>query len=254
MKQEYKVESLNTCTDELQQQTYARRLELEDAHHGYVESPREQVRLQEELVIRENGIIEESSGIASWRILYTKIERKSLYDAVGLAPRERMQQRTVDAPMPQVLEETVEAVGLVLHERAQQRTAEQFEDVPHHPEETVEMVRSVSHERVQQREDAPQSPAEVVEAVTLVPREQAQRRTAEQIGEVPETASQDQSSQRTVESLDVRCVAPSCGGIGWFCRMWREVAFPSSYPFCRPQTVQHWQCCGHCDMRHVATV
>ena len=47
MKQEYKVESLNTCISELQQQTYAQRLELEDAHHGYVESRREQVRLQE---------------------------------------------------------------------------------------------------------------------------------------------------------------------------------------------------------------
>ena len=48
MKQEYKVESLNTCISEFQQQTYAQRLELEDAHHGYVESRREQVRLQEE--------------------------------------------------------------------------------------------------------------------------------------------------------------------------------------------------------------
>ena len=45
MKQEHKVESLNTCIGELQQQTYAQRLELEDAHHGYVESRREQVRL-----------------------------------------------------------------------------------------------------------------------------------------------------------------------------------------------------------------
>ena len=41
MKQEYKVESLNTCISELQQQTYAQRLELEDAHLVYVESRRE---------------------------------------------------------------------------------------------------------------------------------------------------------------------------------------------------------------------
>ena len=41
MKQEYKVESLNTCIDELQQQTNAQRLELEDSHHGHVESRRE---------------------------------------------------------------------------------------------------------------------------------------------------------------------------------------------------------------------
>ena len=47
MMQEFKVESLNKCIHELQQQTYAQRLELQDAHHGYVESRREQVRLQE---------------------------------------------------------------------------------------------------------------------------------------------------------------------------------------------------------------
>ena len=32
MKQEHKVESLNTCVSEPQQQTYGQRLELEDAH------------------------------------------------------------------------------------------------------------------------------------------------------------------------------------------------------------------------------
>ena len=48
MKQEYKVESLNTCICELQQQTYSQWLELEDAHFGYAESRGEQVRLQEE--------------------------------------------------------------------------------------------------------------------------------------------------------------------------------------------------------------
>ena len=52
MKQERKVESLNICISELQQQTYGQRLELEDAHHGYVESRRGQVRLQEELVMK----------------------------------------------------------------------------------------------------------------------------------------------------------------------------------------------------------
>ena len=46
MKQKQKVESLNNCISELQQQPYAQQLELEDTHHGYVESPREQVRLQ----------------------------------------------------------------------------------------------------------------------------------------------------------------------------------------------------------------
>ena len=45
VKHEYKVESLNTCISELQRQTYSQRLELEDAHFGYAESRREQVRL-----------------------------------------------------------------------------------------------------------------------------------------------------------------------------------------------------------------
>ena len=43
MKQEHKVESLNNCTNELQQPTCAQRLELED------------VRLQEELVMKEKS-------------------------------------------------------------------------------------------------------------------------------------------------------------------------------------------------------
>ena len=56
MKQEHKVESLNTCINEFQQQTYARPLELEDAHHGFVESRREQVRLQEERSMKEKAL------------------------------------------------------------------------------------------------------------------------------------------------------------------------------------------------------
>ena len=50
------MESLNNCIDELQQEAYAQRLELEDAHHGYVESRRQQVRLQEELVMKEKVV------------------------------------------------------------------------------------------------------------------------------------------------------------------------------------------------------
>ena len=55
-KQEHKVESLDTCIIELQQQTFAQRLELEDAHFGYGESRRAQVRLQEEIVISEKAL------------------------------------------------------------------------------------------------------------------------------------------------------------------------------------------------------
>ena len=53
MRQEFKVESVHTCNDELQQQTCAQRLELQDAHHGNVQSRREQVRLQAELGMKE---------------------------------------------------------------------------------------------------------------------------------------------------------------------------------------------------------
>ena len=62
MKQEYKVESLNMCIDELQQQDYAQRLELEDAHLGYVESRREQVRLQEEMVMKKKALPDTQIG------------------------------------------------------------------------------------------------------------------------------------------------------------------------------------------------
>ena len=58
MKQEHKVESLNNCIYELQQQAYAQRLDLEKDHHRYVESRREQVRLQEELVMKEKVLRE----------------------------------------------------------------------------------------------------------------------------------------------------------------------------------------------------
>ena len=53
MEQEHKVESLSNCISEFQQQTHAQRLELQDTHHGYAESGREQVRLQEELGMKE---------------------------------------------------------------------------------------------------------------------------------------------------------------------------------------------------------
>ena len=62
MKQEYKAESLNTCIRELQQQTHAQRLELEDAHFGYAESRREQVRRQEESVMKEKALRDTQIG------------------------------------------------------------------------------------------------------------------------------------------------------------------------------------------------
>ena len=83
------VESLNNCVDELQQ-AYVQSLELEDAHHGYIESRREQVRPQGGLLMKEKALREtqirnihemgemrESSRTASRRILCIEVERKS---------------------------------------------------------------------------------------------------------------------------------------------------------------------------------
>ena len=53
MKPEHQVESLNNFISELQHKTYAQRLELQDAQHGFIESWREQVRLHEELSMEE---------------------------------------------------------------------------------------------------------------------------------------------------------------------------------------------------------
>ena len=52
-KQELRVESLNKCIGELQGQTEEQRLALQVAQYEFVESRREQVRLQEELSTKE---------------------------------------------------------------------------------------------------------------------------------------------------------------------------------------------------------
>ena len=56
MKQEKRVDSLNTCILEHQRPTHSQRLELDDAHGGYEESRREQVRLPEEFVMKEKAL------------------------------------------------------------------------------------------------------------------------------------------------------------------------------------------------------
>ena len=52
-KQELHVESLNKCIGEPQRQTEEQNLALQDAPDGFIESGREQVRLQEELSMKE---------------------------------------------------------------------------------------------------------------------------------------------------------------------------------------------------------
>ena len=55
-KQEHHVESINKCIGELQRQREEQKLELQDAQHGYIESRREQARLQEDLSMKEKGL------------------------------------------------------------------------------------------------------------------------------------------------------------------------------------------------------
>ena len=55
-KQELHVESLNECIGEQQRPTEEQRLALQDAQYGFVECRREQVRLQEELVMKEKAL------------------------------------------------------------------------------------------------------------------------------------------------------------------------------------------------------
>ena len=57
-KQESQVESLNSCINELQQQASTQRLELQDAHNGYIGPRREQSRAQEKLSMKEKVLRE----------------------------------------------------------------------------------------------------------------------------------------------------------------------------------------------------
>ena len=56
LKQECKVGLRKTSTREFQRQTHSNRLEMDYVNHGYEESRREQVRLQEELIGHERAL------------------------------------------------------------------------------------------------------------------------------------------------------------------------------------------------------
>ena len=58
LRQEHQVGALKNCISEVQQQASDQRLELQDAQYGYVESRREQVRLQEESSMKEKVLQE----------------------------------------------------------------------------------------------------------------------------------------------------------------------------------------------------
>ena len=59
--QEHQGESLNKCIGEPQRQTEEQRLALQDAQYGCIGSLKEQVRLQEELSVREK-VLRDSMG------------------------------------------------------------------------------------------------------------------------------------------------------------------------------------------------
>ena len=56
MKQECKVDPLNTCIREFQRQAHSNRLDMDNVNKEYVESRREQARLHEELAQREKAL------------------------------------------------------------------------------------------------------------------------------------------------------------------------------------------------------
>ena len=62
-KQELHVESLNKCIGELQRQTEEQRLALQDAQYGFVESRREQVRLEELSVIKFTLLVDSDTTV-----------------------------------------------------------------------------------------------------------------------------------------------------------------------------------------------
>ena len=67
-KQELHAESLNKCIGNLQKRTEEQRLALQDAQYGFVESTREQVRLQEELCMKEK-VLRNTQIARNWRKL-----------------------------------------------------------------------------------------------------------------------------------------------------------------------------------------
>ena len=76
-KQELHVESLNKCIGELQRQTEEQILALQDAQYGFVESRREQVRLQAELSMKEKVLNFLKSGICTkWEKLRKRAQEQ----------------------------------------------------------------------------------------------------------------------------------------------------------------------------------
>ena len=83
IRQEHQVGSLDNCINELQQQAYAQRLELEEAHHGYIETRREQSRLHEEFSMKKKRFERLRYAIYTrwekWRELKNYESTSSLY-------------------------------------------------------------------------------------------------------------------------------------------------------------------------------
>ena len=99
MKQEQLVGSPNNCIGELQQQSYAQRLELQDAQHGHVESRREQVRPQEELSLKET-VLPDTQIRSMHQMGKMKRAQELRVDKFSVAESERKSRDSADAHFP----------------------------------------------------------------------------------------------------------------------------------------------------------
>ena len=93
MKQELHVESLNKCIGELQRQTEEQKMALQDAQYGFVESRRGQVRLQEDLSVKEK--------------VFRNIQIRNMHE---LGEIKRAQERRVDEVSLQKTRENYETI------------------------------------------------------------------------------------------------------------------------------------------------
>ena len=99
-KQELHVESLTKCIGGLQLQTEEQRLALQDAQYGFVESRREQVRLLEELSLKEKVL--RTTPIRSMHEIGKIKRRKKFEQTKSQCKKIRENQETIQQLPPQL--------------------------------------------------------------------------------------------------------------------------------------------------------
>ena len=135
-------------------------------------------KLGDHLEVKINGVFffsQKHLG-APWMLENQALVGKSLAknNPTAVVPHERVQQRTVDAPLPQILKETVEVVGLVPQERVQQRIDKQIVEFP-----VPHRVKRIDKQFVQVL--LPHITKDSVEEFKIAPQEQFSERIFEQI-------------------------------------------------------------------------